>query len=83
MKSQPYGVQDYVLDDQHNIWFVRFSLDYNCRFVACGGGTGRINVFDCDVLTKEPKFVIKPVAGSESTVCMPPFDTVCGLCCSR
>jgi len=63
-----HTIQDYVLDDQHNIWFVRFSLDYNCRFVACGGGTGRINVFDCDVLTKEPKFVIKPVAGSESTV---------------
>lgn len=69
-------MQEYVLDDMHNIWFVRFSLDYHCRFVACGGGTGRINVFDCSALSKEPKYIIKPVAGAESTVrcCDSPLD---------
>ncbi len=64
-----FGTQDYVLDDMHNIWFVRFSLDYQSRFMACGGGTGRINIFDCEAVTKEPKFVIKAAAGTASTVC--------------
>lgn len=61
-------IQELRLDGVHNLWFVRFSLDRGCRLVACGGATGHIDLFECDQVSRKPKYVIKTTHDCKSTV---------------
>ena len=53
------------------MWFVRFSLDFHCRLLACGSGSGRVFMWDPDAVTPQPKFRIKRPPGRDSTVRRP------------
>ena len=60
-------LQEFALEDAH-VWFVRFSMDFHCRLLACGTRHGRIFVWDPNTVGMHPMCTLKRGSSPKMTV---------------
>jgi polycomb protein EED len=49
--SHCWGEQEYHLEHA-DIWFIRFSLDFHCKYLAVGNRMGKVFVYDVEKSTE-------------------------------
>ena len=64
--------QEFALEDAH-VWFVRFSMDFHCRLLACGTRHGRILVWDPNTVGMHPLCTLKRGSSPKMTVRFAPL----------
>lgn len=55
------------MEDAH-VWFVRFSMDFHCRLLACGTRHGRILIWDPNTISMHPLCTLKRGSSPKMTV---------------
>ena len=54
------------------MWFLRFSMDFNCQLLACGSRTGRVFVWDMTTVSPHAKYKVKRPISNFPTVSADP-----------
>ena len=66
--ERPFNsAQEFQLDES-NVWWVRFSLDFRCNFLACGTKNGKVFVWDPNNTSKQPLCKVRRGASTKMTV---------------